>query len=137
MTRDTTGLGDLDIEELDRSRREKLRARNPKNDPEVTLQMWTFAHLTRNGQVVRRVVYGVVTQCMTDDYTTGEIACSPDLYDTPLDPSRPIFVSQWLRFECQGKGNEITIPEDELQHRLPHPDADPDEIKRRVESGEL
>ncbi|WP_288944985.1 hypothetical protein [uncultured Marinobacter sp.] len=137
MTKDLTGQGDLDIKELDRKRREDLHKRNPNNVPEVTLQMWTLAHLTRDGQVVRKVVYGVVTQCLTDDYRVGEIVCSPDLYDTPHDPSRPICVSQWLRFECVGKGHEITISEDELQSRLPGPDADADKIRRKVESGEL
>jgi hypothetical protein len=137
MSENLTGLGDNDLADIDRERRDELRKRNPGNAPEVTLVMWTLAHLTRDERVVRTVVYGVVTRSLTDDYMLGEIVCSPPLYDMPTEPSRPIYVSQWLRFECKGKGNEITIPEDELQRRLPDPDADPNDIKRRLENGEL
>lgn len=72
-----------------------------------------------------RVVFGVVTRCLTDHYMLGEIVCSPPLYDIRFDPEQRIYVSQWLRFECRGLGREITIPE-----------TDADEIKRRLEGGE-
>lgn len=136
MTKDLTGLGDLDIKELDRKRREDLHKRNPNNVPEVTLQMWTLAHLTRDGEVVKGRLWSC--HAVPDRRLQyREIVCSPDLYDAPHDPSRLICVSQWLRFECLGKGHEVTIPEDELQSRLPDPDADADKIKRKLESGEL
>jgi hypothetical protein len=137
MSKDLTGLGDNDIEDLDRRRRNELRAQNPMNEAEVTLEMWTVATLTRDAQVVGRVVFGVVTRCLTDDYMLGAIACSPPLYDIEPVPEKRIYVSQWLRFECRGLGREVTIPENELQSRLPDPGADSDDIKHRIEGGEL
>ena len=138
MNKDLTGLGDLDIEEIDRKQREELRARDPNNDAEVLLEMWTLAHLTRNGKTVRRVVYGVVTRCLTEDYMDGEIVCSPDLYGIPSSPNGArVYCSQWLRFECKGPGKEITIPEEELSSRLPDPDQSIADIKRRLEDREL
>jgi hypothetical protein len=137
MSEDLTGLGDNDISEINRKRHEELRDRNPDNEPEVTLSKWTLARLTRGGQFARSVVYGVVTNCLTDDYRVGDIACSSSLVSTPPHPGRRIFVSQNLRFECQGAGNEITIPEEELNSRVPGPDESIDDIKRRLESGQL
>ncbi len=137
MSKDLLGLGDNDIEHMDRQTRGELQKRNPDNQPEVTLLKWTLAQLTCNNQVMRTVVYGVVTECLTDVYRVGDIVCSPSLINTPPHPGRRIFVSQNLRFECKGEGNEITIPEDELRRRLPDPDASTDDIKRQIERGEL
>lgn len=119
MWEDLFGLGDNDIKELDRAKRDELRARNPDNEPEVTLEMWTLAHLTRDNEKIRTVVFGVVSGCLTNDYIVGDIACSTSLLPTPPHPQRRIFVSQRLRFECKGAGNEITVSEDELDSRLP------------------
>jgi len=137
MSKDLFILGDNDIADIDRRQREELRRRNPKNEPEVVLSMWTLAQLTRDDQIVRTVVYGVVTQCLTDDYQVGDIVCSPSLLSTPPHPGRRIYVTPRLRFECKGAGNEITIREDELSRRLLAPDADMDNIKRQIERGEL
>jgi hypothetical protein len=122
MSEDLTGLGDNDISDIDRKRRDELRMRNSDNRPEVTLTMWTLAHLTRGNQIVRSVVYGIISECLTDDYMLGDIICSRSLIDTPEHRGRRIFVSQNLRFECVG-GNEITIPEDELSRQLPGSDT--------------
>lgn len=83
------------------------------------------------------VVYGVVTGCLTDDYRVGDVVCSPSLMSTPPHPGRRIYVSQNLRFECAGEGNEITIPEDELRRRLPDPDASTDDIKIQLSYSSL
>lgn len=131
------GLGDLDIEEIDRRKREELRRRNPDNEPEVTLEMWTLARLTRDDQVVRSVVLGVVTKCLTDDYLVGDVVCSPALVSVPMPPGRLIYVTMKLRYECIGPGREVTIAEDELDNLLPDPSADMDDIKRRLERGDL
>ena len=137
MTKDLKGLGDLDIEEMDRRMRDELRRRNPNNQPEVTIEMWTLARLTRDDRMVRSVVYGVVTKCLTDDYLVGDIVCSPSLSSAPTHPGRCIYVTKDLRYECIGPGRQITIPEDDLATRLPDPDAGPGDIKRKVERGEL
>ena len=136
MGKDLFGLGDNDIAELDRKNREELLARNPDNQPEVTLEMWTLAHLTRGDQKVRTVVFGVVSECLTDDYMTGDIVCSTSLLDTPPHPKRRIYVSQMLRYECKGAGSEITIPEDELNSRLPAPEAGVNDFEHHQSSGE-
>lgn len=136
MGKDLFGLGDNDIAELDRKNRDELLARNPDNQPEVTLEMWTLAHLTRGDQKVRTVVFGVVSECLTDDYMTGDIVCSTSLLDTPPHPKRRIYVSQALRFECKGAGSEITIPENELNSRLPDFEAGVNDIERHQSSGE-
>jgi hypothetical protein len=115
MSNDYLGLGDGDIDDIDRAKREELRRRNPNNRPEVRLEMWTLAQLTRNDKIVRTVVYGVVTDCLTDDYLPGEVVCSPALIQV-IDR---ICVSQHLRYELKGPGNEITIDESDLQGRLP------------------
>lgn len=137
MTENLLGLGDNDIADLNRSKLEELRKRNPENRPEVTLEMWTLAILMQDDQVVKKVVYGVVTECLTDDYTVGEIACSQSLIDVPQHPGRRIFVSQKLRYEGKGPGTTITIPEHELDPRLPNPDDNIEAIRRRVEDGNL
>lgn len=137
MTDDLFGLGDNDRDALDRKKRDDLRDRNPDNQPEVVLSMWTLANLTEDGQVVRRAVYGLVDECLTDDYLSGDIACNESLIDVPEHLGRRIYVSQRLRFECKGIGNEITIPEEDLWLRLPDPGSSTDDIKRRLESGEL
>jgi hypothetical protein len=137
MSKDGLGLGDNDIEGIDRRQRDKLREHNPGNEPEVVLEMWTLAHLTRDFDVVRAVVYGVVTQCLTDDYVLSEIVCSESLLDTPPHPSRRIYVSNQLRYECKGPGREITIPESELSKRLPDPATSIKDIKLQIERGEL
>lgn len=137
MTGNLLGLGDNDVADLDRSKREELRKRNPENRPEVTLEMWTLAILMQDDRVVKKVVYGVVTECLTDDYTVGEIACSHALIDVPQHPGCRIFVSQRLRYECKGPGTTVTIPEHELDPRLPNPDDNIEAIKRRVEDGNL
>lgn len=137
MGKDLFGLGDNDIAELDRKKRDELLARNPDNQPEVTLEMWTLAHLTRDNRRVRTVVFGVVSECLTDDYMVGDIVCSTSLLDTPPHPDRNIYVSQLLRFECKGTGSEITIPEEELDSRLPDPEGGVDHIKRRLDSDEI
>ena len=79
MSDDLFGLGDNDIADVDRRQREELRWRNPNNEPEVLLSMWTLARLTRDDKIVNTVVYGVVTKCLTDDYQVGDIVCSPPL----------------------------------------------------------
>ena len=134
MTKDLTGLGDLDIEEMDRRRRDELRRRNPNNEPEVKLEPWTLAHLTRDNRPVRSVVYGVVTQCLTDDYLIGDIVCSPSLLSTPPHFGRRIYVTKHLRYECIGPGREVTIPEDELDTMQPYPDpdTDPNDVKPKL-----
>ncbi|MDO6442060.1 hypothetical protein [Marinobacter sp. 2_MG-2023] len=137
MTENLLGLGDNDIADYDRRKREELRQRNPENRAEVTLEMWTLAILLRDDQVVKKVVYGVVTDCLTGDYTIGEVACSQSLINVPQHPGRRIFVSQKLRYECKGPGTTVTIPEHELNTHLPYPDDDIEAIKRRVESGKL
>ncbi len=124
MSKDLLGFGDNDISELDSKKHQELCLRNPGNDPEVTLEQWTLAHLTRNGLPIGSVVYGVVTECLTDDYSVGDIVCSPGLLDTPEHPGRRIYVTQRLRYECKGAGNEITIPEGELSERLPDPNSE-------------
>jgi hypothetical protein len=133
MSKNLLGLGDNDIDEMNHKRRAELRQRNPDNDPEVTLEMWTLAHLTRDDRVVKSLVYGVVTQCLTDDYMIGDIACSPSLLGTPDHPGRRIYVTQKLRYECKGAGNEVTISEAEFDERLLDPYANIDDSKRRLE----
>lgn len=136
--KDLTGLGDLDIEDLDRRRREQLRALNPHNRSEVVLEMWTLAHLRRGDKIVRRVVYGVCTESLADDYVQGEIICSPDLYNImPPDDEPQVYCSKRLRYECRGPGREITIQEEELKDCLSDPGADPADIRRRIEDGEI
>lgn len=137
MAKDLTGLGDLDVEDMDRRTRDEFRMRNPDNQSEVTLEMWTLARLTRDDQRLRSVVYGIVVGCLTDDYSIGDIACSGSLFDVPQHPDRRIFVSKRLRYECKGPGSEITIREDELEGRLPNSDASTDDVKRQKEHGEL
>ena len=90
MRKDLTGLGDLDIEEIDRRRREELHHRNPNNLPEVTLTNWTFAQLICDDGVARSLVCGVVTECLTEDYQIGDFACSLQLLETPPHPGRRI-----------------------------------------------
>lgn len=111
------GLGDLDIADIDWQQRESLRARNPHNQPEVTLAKWTHATLTRDGKDVGHVVCGCVTQCLTDDYGVGEFVCSERIVYVPDHPGRCIYVTNRLRYECVGDGNEITVAESDL-HRL-------------------
>lgn len=93
--------------------------RNPENRPEVVLSKWTLANLTVDDKVVRTVVYGVVTESLTDQYGLGDIICSPSLIRAAMDEDHRIYASKHLRFECQGRGNEITIPESDLSTRLP------------------
>jgi len=123
VSKDLTGLGDLDIEELDRKRREKLREQNPNNEPAIFLERWTLAHLTRDDRVVSRVVFGVVIKTLTDDYIIGEIVCSQQLLDVPQHQGRKIFVSRQLRYECTGPGREVTIDENELKNYFPNSDS--------------
>ncbi|QSP94008.1 hypothetical protein LPB19_12495 [Marinobacter salinisoli] len=137
MSDDLLGLGDNDIDALDQKKREDLRSRNPNNEPEVVLSMWTLATLTQAGEVVKKVVFGVVEQCLTDDYQTGDIACSESLIDVPQHPETRIYVSQKLRYECKGIGREVTIAEEEFWRCLPDTDASIDDLKRRLERGEL
>lgn len=118
MSDSLLGLGDNDIEMINRQRREELIRRNPENRPEVVLSKWTLANLTVDGEVVRTVVYGLVTESLTDQYGLGDIICSPSLIRAAMDIERRIFASKHLRFECHGRGNEITIPESDLRTRL-------------------
>lgn len=136
MSKDLFGLGDNDIADLDRRQQGELRRLNPTNEPEVVLSKWTLAHLTHNDQLVKTVVYGVVTKCLTDDYQLGDIVCSPSLLSTSPHPGRRIFVTPRLRFECKGAGKITKIREDELSKRLPDPDADTGEMNPKIESGE-
>jgi hypothetical protein len=136
MSDDLFGLGDNDIAEVDRRQREELGRRNPKNEPEVVLSMWTLARLTRDDKIVKTVVYGIVGKCLTDDYQVGDVVCSPPLLVTPRHHGRRIYVTPRLRFECKGAGNKITIREGDLSIGLPDPDADTDDINLQTERGE-
>lgn len=113
------GMGDMDVAEIDQEGRDKLRRRNPGNEPEIKLSKWTHAKLKRDGQDVGHVVYGCVVECLTDDYETGDIACSDRIIYVPDHPGRRIYVTKNLRFECLKEGNEIEIEESELPLRLP------------------
>jgi hypothetical protein len=83
------------------------------------------------------LVSGIIEPLHTDDHLVGDIACSLSLLDTPEHPGRRIFVTQKLRYECKGTGNEVTIPEEELNSRLPDPDATMEDNKRRLERGKI
>ena len=137
MSEDLTGLGDIDVEELDRKKLEEMRRRNPNNQPEVVLTKWTLAHLTQASQVVRSVVFGKVAQCLTDHYQVGDIVCSLALKNTPEHPGRLIYVTQRLRYECIGEGSEVTIPEHELNSRIPDSDTGIDGSNHQAERGDL
>lgn len=134
---DMIGLGDNDIADFDRKKREEIRRRNPNNEAEVALEMWTLANLTRGQRVVKKVVYGVVSRTFVDNYLPGEIVCSAALFDIHYNEENLVCVTQRFRYECTGPGREITIPEHALDSYLPDPDADPDDIKRRIENNEL
>lgn len=128
MSDSLLGLGDNDIEAINRQQREELVRRNPENRPEVVLSKWTLADLTVDGKVVRAVVYGVVTESLTDKFGIGEIICSPSLIRAAMDSERRIYASKHLRFECRGRGNEITIPESDLRTRLPNVGGQMDDL---------
>ena len=119
MSTNLLGLGDLDVEEIDRQKRERLKLRNPNNEPEVKLSKWTHAVLVRDGKRVGHVVYGCVIECLIDDYEVSEIACSGPIIFVPDHPGRRIYVTKNLRFECVKEGNEIEIEESELPFHLP------------------
>ena len=137
MRKDLAGLGDLDIEEINRKQREEFRHRNPHNSPEVTLSDWLLVRVTRNDQLVRTFVYGVVTECLTDDYQIGDTACSTPLLDTPPHPGRSVYVSQKLRYDCKGPGTAVSISEDEFKNRLANPETSVEELRRCLKHGEL
>jgi hypothetical protein len=118
MFDDLFNLGDNDIADLDRAKREDLRRRNPNNEPEIQLENWTHARLTRDGKIVREVVFGCVVRCLTDDYQIGEIVCSHAIVYTPDHSSRRIYATQRIRFECLKNGNEITVDESEFECRF-------------------
>jgi hypothetical protein len=118
MSNDHLGLGDNDLDDIDRAKREELRRRNPDNEPEVQIKRWTHALLKTNGKIDREVVFGCVVRCLTDDYQVDEIVCSHSIVYTPDHPGRRIYATQRLRFECLGVGNSITIEESDLEHYL-------------------
>jgi hypothetical protein len=117
MSDDIFGLGDNDIQDLERAKREDLRRRNPDNVPEIQLENWTHARLLRDEKIVREVVFGCVVSCLTDDYQVGDIVCSHAIVYTP-EPLGHIYATQRLRFECLKYGSEITIDESELESYL-------------------
>ena len=115
---DFLGLGDNDIADLDRQKRNERRRNNPHNEPEVQLELWTLARVYRDGCEVNRVVYGCVTRCLVQDIVVGEIVCSDPIIPTPEHAGRRIYVTKNLRYECLKEGNEISIDENELKLRL-------------------
>ena len=133
MSDDLLGFGDNDIADLDRRQQEELRRRNPQNEPEVVLSMWTLARLTRDDKIMTTVVYGIVTKCLTDDYQAGDVVCSPPLLRATRQQGRRIYVTSRLRFECKGAGNIIRIHEDELRKKLPAPVAGTGETNPQIE----
>lgn len=58
------------------------------------------------------------------------------LLNTQKRRGRDSYVTQRLRFECKRPGNELTIPEEELDKRLLDPNDNNDDITRRLERDE-